>query len=92
MSVGSTAGWEMAWEQSGDWKYFWNLGKDQATTTKSKTAKKVRDQRITGRTRQLNLKVGEKTYQKLKEFSLKEKCLMTEILEKMLKCYEKHGK
>jgi hypothetical protein len=50
------------------------------------------DKRISGRTKQLNLKVKEQTYWKLKEFALKEKCLMTEILEKSLECYGKHKK
>jgi len=50
------------------------------------------DKRISGRTKQLNLKVKEQTYWKLKELALKDKCLMTEILEKALQCYEKHLK
>jgi hypothetical protein len=54
--------------------------------------KKPKTKELQGRTRQLNLKVKAQTYQKLKEFSLKEKCLMTEILEKALECYEKHSK
>ena len=47
------------------------------------------DGRITGRTKQLNLKVKEKTYWLLKEMALKEKKLMTEILEKSLENYSK---
>ena len=50
------------------------------------------DKRITGRTKQLNLKVKEKTYWKLKELALKNKCLMTEILEKALALYQKQKK
>ena len=50
------------------------------------------DKRITGRTKQLNLRVKEKTYWKLKELALKNKCLMTEVLEKVLVVYEKHIK
>jgi len=50
------------------------------------------DGRITGRTKQLNLKVKEKTYWLLKEMALKEKKLMTEILEKSLENYSKHRK
>jgi len=50
------------------------------------------DGRITGRTKQLNLKVKEETYWLLKEMSLKEKKLMTEILEKSLENYSKHRK
>jgi hypothetical protein len=50
------------------------------------------DKRITGRTRQLNLKVREEIYWRLKELALKEKCLMTEILEKALEKYEKWKK
>jgi hypothetical protein len=48
------------------------------------------DQRITGRTKQLNLKVKEQTHYLLKEISRQEKKLMTEILEKALECYDKH--
>lgn len=51
-----------------------------------------RDSRITGRTKQLNLKVKEETYWLLKEMALKEKKLMTEILEKSLENYSKHRK
>lgn len=29
MSISSTAGWEMSWEQSNDWQYFWNLGEEK---------------------------------------------------------------
>jgi len=50
------------------------------------------DGRITGRTKQLNLKVKEETYWLLKEMSLKEKKLMTEILEKSLENYSKQRK
>ena len=120
----STAGsgaWEMVWEQSGDWKYFWNLGKEREKTTKKNSTKinqdwnKIKkkslgevpqepsqnlqapelapsDKRISGRTKQLNLKVREETYWKLKEFALKEKRLMTEVLEKALAFYEKRNK
>lgn len=28
MSVSSMTAWEMQWEQSGDWRYFWGLGED----------------------------------------------------------------
>lgn len=120
-SIASSGAWEMSWEQSGDWKYFWNLGKEKAKTAENKPSKansdwsKIKqkslgevpqqasqnlqapelapgDKRISGRTRQLNLKVKEQTYWQLKEFALKEKCLMTEVLEKALKCYDKHLK
>ena len=50
------------------------------------------DGRTTGRTKQLNLKVKEKTYWLLKEMALKEKKLMTEILEKSLENYSKNRK
>lgn len=48
------------------------------------------DKRITGRTRQLNLKVKEEIYWLLKEIAFKEKKLMTEILEKALMEYKKN--
>ena len=117
MSVSSMAAWEMTWEQSGDWRYFWNLltnESQQAIPPKtnindwSKIKKKSLgevpqtasqnlqapetapgDQRVSGRTKQLNLKVKEQTYWHLKELALQEKCLMTEILERAL---EKYGK
>lgn len=57
-----------------------NLGKDP------------QDKRITGRTRQLNLKVTEETYWLLKKLALKKKCLMTEVVEKSLENYRKKGK
>jgi hypothetical protein len=50
------------------------------------------DGRITGRTKQLNLKVKEETYWLLKEIALQEKKLMTEILEKALTSYERERK
>ena len=50
------------------------------------------DGRITGRTKQLNLKVKEETYWLLKKMALKEKKLMTEILEKSLENYSKNKK
>lgn len=28
MSIGNTAAWEMSWEQSSDWKYFWDLAEE----------------------------------------------------------------
>lgn len=42
------------------------------------------DKRFTGRTKQLNLKVKEETYLRLKDLASKNKCLMTEMLEKVL--------
>jgi len=50
------------------------------------------DKRITGRTKQLNFKVREEFYWKLKNLAVEEKCLMVEILEKSLKEYEKSKK
>jgi DNA anti-recombination protein RmuC len=50
------------------------------------------DKRFTGRTKQLNLKVKEQTYWRLKELALKNKCLMTEMFEKVLEGYGKSYK
>ncbi|MCE8169282.1 MAG: hypothetical protein I3273_04125 [Candidatus Moeniiplasma glomeromycotorum] len=50
------------------------------------------DKRITGRTKQLNFKVKEDFYWKLKNLAVKEKCLMVEILEKSLESYEREKK
>jgi hypothetical protein len=71
--------------------------KSQKKSVKSKQKKKSlekdsQDNRITGRTRQLNLKVTEETYRLLKKLALKEKCLMTEVVEEALLKYRKKGK
>ena len=50
------------------------------------------DKRFTGRTKQLNFKVREEFYWKLKKMSVEEKCLMVEILEKSFEEYEKKKK
>ncbi|CAI2191744.1 9894_t:CDS:2 [Funneliformis geosporum] len=47
------------------------------------------DKRISGRTKQLNFKVREEFYWQLKNRAVEEKCLMVEILEKALECYER---
>jgi len=47
------------------------------------------DKRISGRTKQLNFKVREDFYWKLKNRAVEEKCLMVEILEKSLGSYER---
>ena len=51
---------------------------------------KLRDKRITGRTKQLGLKVRAEFLKRLKELAVEEECFLVEILEKALKCYEKH--
>lgn len=50
------------------------------------------DKRFTGRTKQLNFKVREEFYWHLKNRAVEEKCMLVEILEKALECYEKHRK
>src|SRR6185369_7993902 len=50
------------------------------------------DKRITGRTKQLNFKVREDFYWQLKNRAVEEKCMLVEVLEKALECYEKHQK
>lgn len=50
------------------------------------------DQRISGRTEQLNLKARPDFKRKLKIMAAKEGCLMIEIMEKALKLYEKQHK
>lgn len=47
------------------------------------------DKRISGRTKQLNFKVREEFYWKLKNMAVEEKCLMVEVLEKSLESYER---
>ena len=50
------------------------------------------DKRFSGRTKQLNFKVREDFYWKLKNIALAEKIMMVEILEKSLEIYEKTNK
>jgi len=50
------------------------------------------DKRVSGRTKQLNFKVREEFYWQLKDLAVKKKCLMVEIIEKSLECYEKEQK
>jgi uncharacterized protein (DUF1778 family) len=54
--------------------------------------KEMVDKRITGRTKQLNLRVKEQTYSLLRELAEQEKKLMTEVLEKTLRFYLRHRK
>jgi len=53
---------------------------------------KLRDKRITGRTKQLGLKVRAEFLKRLKELAVEEECFLVEILERSLECYEKHRK
>src|SRR5437868_4498506 len=50
------------------------------------------DGRITGRTKPLSLKATPEFHKELKMLALEQDCLMIEILEKALECYEKHRK
>ena len=50
------------------------------------------DKRVSGRVKQLNFKVREEFYWKLKNRAVEEKCLMVEVLEKSLECYEREKK
>jgi hypothetical protein len=50
------------------------------------------DKRVSGRTKQLNFKVREEFYWQLKNQAVEEKCMMVEVLEKALECYNKHRK
>lgn len=50
------------------------------------------DKRITGRTKPLSLKAKPEFHKELKKLAMEEKCLMIEVLEKALQCYEKHRK
>lgn len=50
------------------------------------------DKRISGRTEQLNLKSTREFKKRLKIMAAEEGCLMIEVLEKALECYEKHRK
>lgn len=80
--------WLEAWNQSGDWKYFWDLKPEKPTRRIKKLNQS--DRRITGRVKQLNLKVREETYWRLKKLASKNRCLLTEMLEKLLEdCLKK---
>ena len=50
------------------------------------------DKRISGRVKQLNFKVREEFYWKLKNRAVAEKCMMVEVLEKSLESYEREKK
>jgi hypothetical protein len=47
------------------------------------------DNRFSGRTKQLGLRVKPEFAKKLKELALAEDCFLVEVLEKALECYEK---
>ena len=51
-----------------------------------------RDNRFTGRTKQLGLRVKPEFLKRLKELSLEEDCFIVEVLEKALECYERNRK
>ena len=50
------------------------------------------DNRFTGRTKQLGLRVKPEFLQRLKELALAEDCFIVEVLEQALECYNKHRK
>ena len=52
----------------------------------------LRDNRFTGRTKQLGLRVKPEFTKKLKTIAAEEDCLLIEVLEKALECYDKHRK
>ena len=51
-----------------------------------------RDNRFTGRTKQLGLSVKPEFSKRLKILAAEEDCFIVEVLEKALECYEKHRK
>lgn len=51
-----------------------------------------RDNRFTGRNKQLGLRVKPEFTKKLKTIAAEEDCLLIEVLEKALECYEKQRK
>ena len=51
-----------------------------------------RDNRFTGRTKQLGLRVKPEFYRKLKKLATEEEIFVVEVLEKALECYEKQRK
>ena len=51
-----------------------------------------KDNRFTGRNKQLGLRVKPEFLKRLKELALEEDVFIVEVLEKALECYEKHRK
>jgi ADP-dependent phosphofructokinase/glucokinase len=51
-----------------------------------------KDNRFTGRTKQLGLSVKPEFSKRLKILAAEEDCFIVEVLEKALECYEKHRK
>lgn len=51
-----------------------------------------RDNRFTGRTKQLGLRVKPEFLKRLKELALEEDCFIVEVLEKALEAYENQRK
>ena len=51
-----------------------------------------KDNRFTGRNKQLGLRVKPEFLKRLKELALEEDCFIVEVLEKALECYEKNRK
>jgi hypothetical protein len=49
-----------------------------------------KDNRFTGRTKQLGLRVKPEFLKKLKGLALEEEIFIVEVLEKALECYERH--
>ena len=82
------------WKKIKGWKNLEVLGEAPQEASQNLQAPELTpfDKRITGRTKQLNLKVREEIYWRLKELALKEKCLMTEVVERALESYEKNKK
>ena len=61
----------------------------QIPATPSFTNPERKTKTPTVRTKPLGLKVREEFYWQLKELALKEKCLLVEVLEKALECYQR---
>ncbi|KLL04062.1 MAG: hypothetical protein MRERV_28c011 [Mycoplasmataceae bacterium RV_VA103A] len=62
----------------------------EASENISKPELTLSDNRFTGRTKQLGLRVKPEFAKKLKILAAEEDCLLVEVLEKALECYEKH--
>ena len=82
------------WKKIKGWKSLEALGEVPQDASQNLQAPELApfDKRITGRTKPLSLKAKPEFHKELKKLALEEECLMIEVLEKALQCYEKHRK
>jgi hypothetical protein len=62
----------------------------QEASSNLETPELGKDSRFTGRTKQLGLRVKPEFVKRLKMLAAEDDCLLVEVLEEALECYEKH--